>query len=113
MDALSQDQFMKFRGLFLKLVLSTDNSLHFPHIKKLQQIIESEGSFTEGDNQSVILINVFHAADIANQCRPFHLAADWGRRIVCEFFDQGDKERLLDLPITPGCDRHSSNFEQS
>ena len=61
----------------------------------------------------MVLCNLFHAADISNQCRPFKLASEWGRRIVSEFFDQGDRERMLDLPVSPGCDRHQVHFEQS
>ena len=37
----------------------------------------------------------------------------WCRRILSEFFAQGDRERKLDLPISPLCDRFSSRVAKS
>ena len=54
-----------------------------------------------------------HAADISNPTKPFDIACLWSKRIVQEFFDQGDKERALGLPITYLCDRKTINFADS
>ncbi len=29
----------------------------------------------------------------------------WSRRIIEEFYNQGDQERKLNIPVTPTCDR--------
>ena len=43
----------------------------------------------------------------------FSVCARWTKQLVLEFFDQGDRERNLDLPISPLCDRHSAKVAQS
>jgi cAMP-specific phosphodiesterase 4/calcium/calmodulin-dependent 3',5'-cyclic nucleotide phosphodiesterase len=56
---------------------------------------------------------VVHAADIGNPTREFKVAEIWSKKIVQEFFYQGDRERVLGLDISFGCDRHTSNFANS
>ena len=37
----------------------------------------------------------------------------WTQRLMFEYFAQGDKEKELDLPISPLCDRENSKVAQS
>lgn len=37
----------------------------------------------------------------------------WTENLVQEFFEQGDKEREMNLPLSPLCDRHSTMIAQS
>ena len=45
-----------------------------------------------------------------NTSRPTHLYLKWAQRIVDEFYLQGDKERELELPVTPLMDRTKANM---
>ena len=54
-----------------------------------------------------------HAADISNPTRTFDIAYLWAKKVVQEFFDQGDKERALGLEISRLCDRNTTNFAKS
>lgn len=38
-------------------------------------------------------------------CRPQKYAARWAQMVLTEFFAQSDKERELELPVTPFMDR--------
>lgn len=42
---------------------------------------------------------------ISNPARPWHIYNEWIRRVMLEFFAQGDIENQLGSPISPFCDR--------
>ena len=46
-----------------------------------------------------------HLSDISNPTKKLSVSIEWSKRITQEFFDQGDMEKSLKLPISPGCDR--------
>ena len=48
-----------------------------------------------------------HAADVSNPAKRFGTAAAWADRVRAEFYEQGDEERSLGLPIAAGFDRES------
>ncbi|KAJ3013162.1 hypothetical protein HKX48_005906 [Thoreauomyces humboldtii] len=59
------------------------------------------------------MINVIlHAADISNAARPPDICKRWADMVVEEFFFQGEKEKELNLPISPNMDRESTNSVQ-
>lgn len=60
-----------------------------------------------------MLKTTVHAVDISNPTREFSVAENWSKRIVKEFFYQGDRERVLGFDITMLCDRHTTNFAGS
>merc|ERR1719330_877176 len=41
-----------------------------------------------------------HLADIANPAKPQSICTFWARRVVQEFFEQGDKEKQMGLDIS-------------
>lgn len=46
-----------------------------------------------------------HAADVSNPAKSIDVCKLWAARIMTEFYEQGDKERALQLPVSVGCDR--------
>ncbi|CAO3702812.1 unnamed protein product [Rhizopus stolonifer] len=79
--------------MFRRLILSTDMAYHFELLEKAYK----------GKDLAEILL---HAADISNTVRIWPISKQWSDLIVQEFFEQGDAERLLNLPVSPGMDRH-------
>lgn len=61
-------------------------------------------------NKAPLLRALVHAVDIGNPTRKFTVALEWAKRIVKEFFYQGDRERSLSLEISMLCDRNTNNF---
>merc|ERR1719193_3062747 len=53
----------------------------------------------------MILKAGLHIADIANTAKPNKMSVYWAKRVIQEFFEQGDKERARGLPISPLFDR--------
>eukprot|EP00958_Prasinococcus_capsulatus_P003235 scaffold301_cov393-Prasinococcus_capsulatus_cf.AAC.3 len=58
-----------------------------------------------------ILVMTLKAGDLANVVRPEPIAREWGRRIMEEFFDQGEKEKELHLPVTTFPDRDNPDYK--
>merc|ERR1712194_462443 len=56
---------------------------------------------------------VLHTADISNLSKPFQTSLQWTDRILREFFQQGDREKQLGLPISPLCDREMTDVPSS
>jgi len=61
------------------------------------------------EDRHFILQIALKCADISNPCRPWSTCKVWSRRVCDEFFQQGDYERKLDLPITNLCDRFKNS----
>lgn len=91
------------------------------HIKGLVMDLQEEngnGSSTssplklEGDGNKILAF-LLHVADISNCAKPSPIFEQWTDRCLEEFFRQGDKERELSLPISPLCDRTTTNRPDS
>lgn len=54
---------------------------------------------------SQVLSACLHAADISHSARSWNVHSRWTARIISEFHQQGDLEKGLHMPISPGCDR--------
>lgn len=66
------------------------------------------------DDTLQMLCNILlHAADISNPCRPLQLAHRFSNLVCIEFFQQGEKERALGLPITFSTERSPSDINLS
>ena len=50
---------------------------------------------------------MLHLADISGQAKGGDLFLLWTDRCMEEFFQQGDEETKLELPISPNCDRNT------
>jgi len=54
-----------------------------------------------------------HCADLSASTRPLEIAITWSKRILEEFFNQGDRESALGLEIGPLNDRHKTSVPGS
>jgi len=112
MSNLSADEKLKIRKIIIENILGTDMTRHSAIMKEMKEIIdmpESEHSWHD-KRKGNLLKAIVHAVDISNPTRDFPVAENWSKRIVQEFFHQGDRERVLGYDITMMCDRHTSNF---
>eukprot|EP00300_Choanocystis_sp_HF-7_P017865 c19859_g1_i2.p1 GENE.c19859_g1_i2~~c19859_g1_i2.p1 ORF type:complete len:492 (-),score=80.63 c19859_g1_i2:121-1470(-) len=111
-------RFIDFRQLVISMVLSTDMSNHFQLQARFATEFESslqEHTLTCKDTaaRQLLLEQLLHCADLSNTGKPFPLAAKWGAKVVTEFYNQGDREKGLGLPVAPMNKRAPNGLEQS
>uniref|UniRef100_UPI00358E5078 dual specificity calcium/calmodulin-dependent 3',5'-cyclic nucleotide phosphodiesterase 1A-like n=1 Tax=Myxine glutinosa TaxID=7769 RepID=UPI00358E5078 len=106
---LSKDDWREFRALVVEMVLSTDMSSHFHHIKTLKSALQQP----EGIDKSKVMSLVLHTADISHPAKDWDLHNRWTFALMEEFFRQGDREAELGLPFSPLCDRKATMVAQS
>lgn len=107
---LKPEEFRTFRTLMIQCVLGTDM------VKHQQHLVEAQNKLSHADlsqEKNVVLPIFTHAADISNLTRPFEVSKQWSTRVLQEFFEQGDKERDLGLPVSFLCDRYTVTIEKS
>ena len=96
------------RGKIIEAVLHTDMSKHFATVSKIKA--EAAGKSWDEIEDRVrweVLIFILHMADISNPAKDDPMFKLWTDRCLDEFFEQGDKERGMGVPISPNCDRNT------
>lgn len=100
LDATVQEQ---VRANLTTMVLGTDMAKHSDAVKA----IEAFDCNAEPKDLKVVYKTLVHFADIANASKPRHQMLGWTKRVLEEFWSQGDREQQLGLEISPLCDRES------
>jgi len=143
-EMFNKDQFQEVRSICIEAILHTDNSLHFGLIKELQMLYEVKSDVLESapkpskkhrhhdgdelppmptaiaealrqpDTRRVLTNVLIHSADISNATKPFRISRIWALQALDEFFQQGDKEKELGIPVQALNDRDkvNRNFSQ-
>ncbi|OAF69733.1 cAMP-specific 3',5'-cyclic phosphodiesterase 7B [Intoshia linei] len=106
---MTDEQYRKFRSLTITLVLATDMAFHFQYIKNITEMVESKDEITTVKALSMIL----HAADISNPAKIWKYHSKWSIMLTKEFFNQGEKEKELNIPISPLCNEFRCNIAKS
>mmetsp|Transcript_15441 Transcript_15441/g.49426 ORF Transcript_15441/g.49426 Transcript_15441/m.49426 type:complete len:517 (-) Transcript_15441:200-1750(-) len=108
------------RKALVQMVLATDMGKHAKSVQDLKIFVEEQASPSQADeseqkhlaleNKLLTLDTVLHAADISNPCKPKPIMLKWTKRVLREFWNQGDEEKRLDLPVSPLCDRETEQW---
>jgi len=124
----STEEQREARKICIASILHTDNVHHFDMVKDVSAVYEMETetcdtqaghpeAFTTAYHENVLTsknklmwFQVFlHFADVSNPLKPFHICKSWAWRVLDEFFEQGDEERKLGVPIGMLNDREKVN----
>ncbi|XP_075261881.1 uncharacterized protein LOC142353511 isoform X3 [Convolutriloba macropyga] len=118
----SHEKYLQLLRLIKELILATDMAYQGRYMEKLKRLnkeyaaLESEEEkdcfFRDEDTRRFYLQISLKCADICNTCRPWEVSQKWSRRVTEEFFNQGDMERNLELPINEINDRHRTTIEK-
>lgn len=122
------EQQKEARKIAIAAILHTDNVHHFDMVKDVSAVYEMESGLCDsqaispevitqpyhervlqGKNKMMWLQLFLHFADVSNPLKPFDICMSWAWRVLDEFFDQGDEEKDLGIPVGMLNDRHKVN----
>ncbi|KAG7459227.1 cGMP-inhibited 3 3' [Solea senegalensis] len=106
---LEHVEFKRFRFLVIEAILATDLKKHFDFLTEFNAKVGDEGvngiDWTNENDRLLVCQMCIKLADVNGplKCKELHL--QWTEGIVNEFYEQGDEEASLGLPISPFMDR--------
>ncbi|KAI9362045.1 hypothetical protein DFJ73DRAFT_620890 [Zopfochytrium polystomum] len=110
-SCLSLDARKDVRRLIIGMVLATDTTSHFTYINKLKSKISASSlNLDDSDDRALVLDMAIKCADLNNPTKTTNQCKNWAYRVMEEFFKQGDKERLMGLPVSKFMDRNDTNI---
>mmetsp|Transcript_3435 Transcript_3435/g.3251 ORF Transcript_3435/g.3251 Transcript_3435/m.3251 type:complete len:502 (-) Transcript_3435:194-1699(-) len=116
-DGVLRRQVDCIRKMTVCAILHTDMTKHFTAVNSMKAMAkrhENDKTLTLDENEENIFLSfLLHVADISNAGKPGSLSVNWADRCLEEFFAQGDKEKELNLPVSPLCDRETTSRPQS
>eukprot|EP01053_Blabericola_migrator_P002266 Blabericola_migrator_1__2265@NODE_1626_length_4142_cov_67_299877_g1059_i0_p1_GENE_NODE_1626_length_4142_cov_67_299877_g1059_i0NODE_1626_length_4142_cov_67_299877_g1059_i0_p1_ORF_typecomplete_len383_score59_53PDEase_I/PF00233_19/1_6e61HD/PF01966_22/0_055Phosducin/PF02114_16/1_5_NODE_1626_length_4142_cov_67_299877_g1059_i012442392 len=107
LGSLSRVEYIALRKILITLILSTDMSKHFELLSKarVRRVSpEFDSRMNEQDRQMVMQL-AFKAADLGHATLDWTQHLDWSLRLSEEYYQQGEDEIALGVPVSPLCDR--------
>ncbi|NWR41969.1 PDE3B phosphodiesterase, partial [Regulus satrapa] len=108
---LDHVEFKRFRFLVIEAILATDLKKHFDFLAEFNAKVNdmnSNGIEWSSENDRLLACQIcIKLADINGPAKVRDLHLKWTEGIVNEFYEQGDEEASLGLPISPFMDRSS------
>lgn len=110
----TRDQKIEFRKTVFDIVIATAMSEHFKFLDTLSQTISQDKYVTRisKDDANVYFRAIVKAADVSNPAKSFTIAREWSRRIISEFYFQGDIELPSAYQTSKFMDRTDNTFAQ-
>lgn len=112
-ENLTPDEYKEVRNSMIDMILATDNAHHFHHLKEFGNILKANGgelNYNDIEHRRLCMRIALHSADISNPAKPAGVSQEWTKRVMEEFYAQGDRERDLKLPISPFMDRFTTSI---
>lgn len=108
---LDRAEFKRFRYLIIEAILATDLKRHFEILAEFNaKVNDADAPGIDWSNETDRLLAMqmcIKLADINGPCKIHHIHVQWTYRIAEEFYEQGDEEAALGLPISPYMDRNN------
>ncbi|KAM9229417.1 cGMP-inhibited 3',5'-cyclic phosphodiesterase 3A isoform 1-T1 [Dugong dugon] len=104
---LDHVEFKHFRFLVIEAILATDLKKHFDFVAKFNAKVNDDVGidWTNENDRLLVCQMCIKLADINGPAKCTELHLQWTEGIVNEFYEQGDEEASLGLPISPFMDR--------
>lgn len=106
---LEHVEFKRFRFLVIEAILATDLKKHFDFLAEFNAKVGDEGvssiDFANENDRMLVCQMCIKIADVNGPLKNKELHLQWTEGIVNEFYEQGDEEATLGLPISPFMDR--------
>uniref|UniRef100_A0A3P8YR46 Phosphodiesterase n=1 Tax=Esox lucius TaxID=8010 RepID=A0A3P8YR46_ESOLU len=106
---LDHVEFKRFRFLVIEAILATDLKKHFDFLAEFNAKVGDDGcsgiDWSNENDRLLVCQMCIKLADINGPLKNKDLHLQWTEGIVNEFYEQGDEELSLGLPISPFMDR--------
>ncbi|XP_026192228.1 uncharacterized protein LOC34621057 [Cyclospora cayetanensis] len=103
---LKTREYLMVRTQIIELILATDMKGHFETVSRFRVRRSAPDFDLFSEDDFWFLVRMFiKASDISHCGVEWGQHFEWCQRVLNEFYDQGDEERLRCLPISPLCDR--------
>lgn len=130
-EKIKPELFKVLRKRTIECVLATDMALH---TKQISQITSKIDYYSQSGEEGVSFIDFYsdqknnnskfetqqefmnfivHVSDISHPAKPWEIELKWSDLIFKEFFNQGDKEKSMNIPVSFLCDRETVNIPKS
>ncbi|XP_043092914.1 cGMP-inhibited 3',5'-cyclic phosphodiesterase A isoform X2 [Puntigrus tetrazona] len=107
--SLDHMDFKRFRFLVIEAILATDLKKHFDFLAEFNAKVGDDGcsgiDWANENDRLLVCQMCIKLADINGPLKSKELHLQWTEGIVNEFYEQGDEESSLGLPISPFMDR--------
>lgn len=125
---LTSEEFRQVRRRMISCILATDMANHYKHLsalkgkldsfeitngKNIEKLIAADSSSKNNENQQLILDNCIHLCDISNPAKKDNVYDKWVGLVFEEFFNQGDREKTTNVPVSLLCDRSTTNITKA
>ena len=112
-DYMDNSSWRTVRNMLIRMVVSTDMSQHFELYTNIQGKIQSDKFPQETmEDRLLLLTYILHVADIGKFARPLSLYLKWSEKLMLEYFQQGETEKELKLPVSPFMDSENTIKER-
>eukprot|EP00002_Diphylleia_rotans_P035533 TRINITY_DN776_c0_g1_i10.p1 TRINITY_DN776_c0_g1~~TRINITY_DN776_c0_g1_i10.p1 ORF type:complete len:712 (+),score=181.08 TRINITY_DN776_c0_g1_i10:303-2438(+) len=104
------------RKLIIEMILSTDMAVHFDTVGDLKSKLmagKNDLNLEDPRIKDLLMRVALKVADIGHTAKNRALHEKWTDRVQNEFYNQGDEEKRLGIPISPFMDRENSNIPKS
>ena len=105
----SKEDFLLLRKKMIGEILATDMSFHFKIVDDYKEYKKTRDKKLEQNQLDFIT----HIADLFHNYRKFEISLKWVELLSNEFWNQGDKEKELKLPVSFLCDREDIDVPKS
>ncbi|KRZ38280.1 putative 3',5'-cyclic phosphodiesterase pde-3 [Trichinella pseudospiralis] len=112
-ENLNNSEYKRFRHFVIETVLATVLKFHFDILMNFTDKISRRRLEFKNESDSLLLGRmIMKLSDVNSASKPADLHNIWTEKILQEFFEQGDEEKQLNLPISDYMDRESCNIAE-
>jgi len=109
----SNDVKKELRSAIIELVLATDFSKHLEILGQFKSRKAAGELTNKREDRLLVLKMALKCADISHTAKTPVLHQNWTQRVTEEFYQQGEQEKKLGLPISSFMDRATGNIPKS
>lgn len=108
-ERLDTEKKRELREAIIEMVLATDLSKHFSYLTSFKKKLLDTLTCNSRDDRMLLMQMLIKCCDVSNPTKCREIYKGWLNRVMSEFFSQGDREKQLNVPVSPFCNRDNSN----